>query len=148
MRQEQAESLLELVESTPWGREDAQATQARVEFSGSRDVHAVVRLERIESSKAAEARSQLSTVLPKDAVDTLLSSEERIFAWLGEHESHPARFVLDPVGSLEAAGVKLGERARGALLSRRTASKRVAKGQDEVNLASLRVEIAQKPKRD
>jgi len=52
------------------------------------------------------------------------------------------------VGSLEAAGVKLGERARGALLSRRTASKRVAKGQDEVNLASLRVEIAQKPKRD
>src|SRR5436190_19183196 len=47
--------------------------------------------------------------LPGGLDPELLKQEDKLFAWLGRSPARRAQFLADPVGSLQAAGIKLDE---------------------------------------
>ena len=89
-----------------------------------------------------EAETELAKVIPKEDVKTLLDAEKQLFQWLGEDKANPARFALDPLGSLAAAGIKLGDAAASAITLQRAAQKRTQGADGLKDLASLRVSVA------
>jgi hypothetical protein len=133
-------ALAEFVRRIPWGEEDRPRTPVRVEFSGDRTLHATVQIDRINDRKSA--KRHLASIIPKEAVDELVAFENRLFTWLDKDKSNPTRFLLDPLGSLEKAGLKLSERAATALRLHREAQKRTYDVSATKGLTKLEIKVA------
>jgi len=142
--------LVEYVRNIPWGEEDRPRRLVLASLVSDPRVNLVWRLEPMggNSQLAVEA---LEKILPKNAVPPLLAVEGQLFTWLRKDKSNPTRFVMDPLGSLEEAGIKLDERTVEALRRHRENQKRTYDTSEAKNIASLRIEVApskSKPKKN